>query len=347
MRLTLARHARGARHADKTRRRRSRRRALYGAGGLLCATLALGGWAAYHRLDGNLATTDIDARLGDDRPARTAEGATNILVLGSDSRAGANRTYGAHVSGARSDTAMLVHLDAHRTTAAVISVPRDTVVHRPPCPRPDGGSTPEERAAMFNTAYTVGGSACTVKTLEEMSRVRVDHVVEVDFTGFKKLIDAIGGVRISVPQDIHDPKSGLDLTEGTHHLNGEQALALVRTRHGIGDGSDLGRIRLQQKFLAVLTEQLRSDRLLSDPLRLYRVADTATSALTTDKDLGSLRALTALARSLSGIEPDDIDFRTLPVRPYPQDPNRVVAAQPEATELWQAVRGDGPLPPAP
>ncbi|QNS08373.1 LCP family protein [Streptomyces xanthii] len=240
---------------------------------------------------------------------------------------------------------MLVHVAGNRKSATVVSIPRDTVVHRPSCPRTDGGSTPEDGAAMFNTAYSVGGSACTVKTVEQMSHVRIDHVIEVDFTGFKRLIDAIGGVDVTTEQDIHDPRSGLDLTAGTHTLHGQQALALVRTRYGIGDGSDLGRIRLQRRFLTALVEQLHSDRLFSDPVRLYKTADAATSALTTDTDLGSVRALTHLARDVNRVGPHAVRFRTLPVRPNPRDPNRVTADRPAADTLWNALRQDRTPPP--
>ncbi|MFZ3566190.1 LCP family protein [Streptomyces sp. BH097] len=323
---------------------RGRRRTLWCTAVLLCAAVALGGWGLYRRLDRNLATTDIGAALGSDRPPRSGT-SMNILVLGSDTRAGANSTYGAHISGARSDTTMLLHVEGDRKHATVVSIPRDTVVDRPACPLPHGGTAPEAKAAMFNSAYGVGGSACTVKTVEHLSRIRVDHVVEVDFTGFKRLIDVIGGVEVTTDQNIHDPKSGLDLAAGTHRLHGEQALALVRTRYGIGDGSDLGRIQLQQRFMAALVEQLHGGRLLTNPARLYRVADAATSALTTDEDLGSLRALTSLARGLSGIGADDIRFRTLPVKPYPRDPNRVMAHEPAARALWESLRSGGPLPP--
>ncbi|MFZ3598731.1 LCP family protein [Streptomyces sp. BH104] len=175
-----------------------RRRALWCTAVLLRAAVALGGWGLYRRLDRNLATTDI---------------------------------------GARSDTTMLLHVYGDRKHATVVSIPRDTVVDRPACPRPHGRTAPEVGAAMFNTAYGVGGSARTVKTVEHLSRIRVDHVVEVDFTGFKRLIDVIGGVEVTTDQNIHDPKSGLDLAAGTHRLHGEQTLALV------GIGADTIRFR--------------------------------------------------------------------------------------------------------
>lgn len=297
------------------------------------------------KLDGNHASTDVDATLGADRPAHTVAGALNILLLGSDSRTGKNQEYGQDGGSARSDTAMLVHLGEGRTNAVVVSIPRDTMVERPACPLPGGGTSQAAGPTMFNTAYEAGGLPCAVKTVERLSKVRIDHVIDVDFTGFKRLVTAIGGVKITTDKAIHDKSSHLDLDAGTHHLNGEQALGLVRTRHGYGDGSDLGRIALQQKFMAALVGELRSSALLTDPVKLYKAADAATSAITTDKGLDSAQDLLGLARSLSGLKPSDIDFRTLPVGPYPQDPNRVSVKQPEADALWQAVRDDT-APPA-
>ncbi|MGW1076302.1 LCP family protein [Streptomyces sp. NPDC002537] len=310
------------------------------------AAAGVGGWLVYSKLDHNLTSTDLNAALGPDRPARTATGTLNILLLGSDSRAGANGKYGEDQGGARSDTAMLVHLAKGRKTAVVVSIPRDTMVARPACPTGEGSGT--EQAAdpvMFNSAYAVGGAACAVKTVEQISGVRVDHYIDLDFTGFKKLVDAVGGVDITTDKAIHDRQSHLDLEAGTHHLGGEQALGLVRTRHGIGDGSDLGRIGLQQLFMASLAGQLNGSGLLSNPVKLYKVADAATSAITTDKGLGSVKDLLGFARSLAGLKPSAIDFRTMPVGPYPADPNRVMAKQPQADALWRAVRDDT-TPPA-
>ncbi|WEB39551.1 LCP family protein [Streptomyces yunnanensis] len=311
----------------------------------LATVLALGGWLLYARLDANLATTDVDAALGSDRPTRGPDGSLNILLLGSDSRAGQNAEYGADAGGARSDTAMLVHLAKGRREATVVSIPRDTMVTRPACPLPNGRASRAATATMFNSAYSVGGSACAVKTVEQLGRVRIDHVLDVDFTGFKKLVDAVGGVTVTTDQAIHDRDSHLDLEAGRHRLDGEQALGLVRTRHSIGDSSDLGRIKLQQKFMAALAQQLSGSGLLTDPVRLYQVADAATSALTTDKALGSAQALLGLARSLADLQPSRIAFRTLPVGPYPKDPNRVAVKRPEADALFTAVRDDTALPP--
>ncbi|MFF8725493.1 LCP family protein [Streptomyces sp. NPDC015171] len=335
-----------------------RSRALKAAGLALAGVLVLGTAAAgyaYWHLNNNIKSVDIDSALGDNRPARATTsagtsvrtaaaplptGALNILVLGSDSRSGkANRTLGGgDSSGARSDTAMVVHIDAGRTKATVVSIPRDTLVTRPSCPLPSGGSTAVAHGAMFNTAYEVGGPVCAVKTVESMTHVRMDHYVEIDFSGFAKLVDALGGVTVTTGQDIDDDRSHLRLDAGTHHLDGTRALALARTRHGIGDGSDLGRIGLQQKLVTALLERMAAIDLLTDPAELYRVADAATAGLTTDTGLDSLGELTKLGRSLKGLTSGRVRTVMMPVVVAPQDPNRVVAKEPAAGDLWDSLR---------
>ncbi|MEU6588905.1 LCP family protein [Streptomyces sp. NPDC046881] len=329
-----------------------RPRALRIAGLTLAGTLVLGaataGWA-YRHLDRNIRSVDINSALGDDRPAPATPstsasplptGSLNILVLGSDSRSGkANRELGGGDSGgARSDTAMVVHLDAGRTRATVVSIPRDTLVTRPSCPLSSGGSTAPAYGAMFNSAYEVGGPVCAVKTVESLTGVRMDHYLEIDFSGFAKLVDALGGVDVTTTEDIDDDRSHLHLAAGTHHLGGEQALALARTRHGIGDGSDLGRIGLQQMLVKDLLEQLSGAGLLTDPAKLYQVADAVTAGLTTDTGLDSLNELVGLGRSLRGLTADRVRTVTMPVVTAPSDPNRVVAEEPQAGRLWASLR---------
>jgi LCP family protein required for cell wall assembly len=332
--------------------------ALRIAGLTLVGALVLGaatvGWAYWH-LNHNIESVDIDSALGDDRPARAVitpapaasvsasplpTGSLNILVLGSDSRSGkANEELGGGDStGARSDTAMVVHIDAGRTRATVVSIPRDTLVTRPSCPLASGGSTAVAYQTMFNSAYSVGGAVCAVKTVESMTHVRMDHYVEIDFSGFAKLVDALGGVDVTTTQDIDDDKSHLHLKSGPHHLDGAQALALARTRHGIGDGSDLGRIGLQQQLVKALLEQMAATNLLTDPAKLYRAADVVTAGLTTDTGLDSLSELIRLGQSLKGLTADQVKTVMMPVVTAPSDPNRVIAKEPAASELWASLR---------
>ncbi|MGW0603027.1 LCP family protein [Streptomyces sp. NPDC002640] len=351
---------RGRGAAARTPNRRWVRAVRYTLGGVLVLAAVGGGWAYWH-LDGNIRSVDIDAALGDDRPhapvgmpmqsagasqgsAEGGGGALNILLLGSDSRDGEeNRRLGGGSPGsARADTAMVVHLAEGRTSATVVSIPRDTLVTRPACPLPDGGTTAAAQGVMFNSAYAVGGPVCAVKTVEALSGVPMDHYLEVDFAGFANLVDALGGVTVELAEPIDDDLSHLHVDAGVHHLYGEDALALARTRHGVGDGSDLGRIGLQQQLVRALMEQVERADLLTDPVRLYQVADAATSGLTADTGLDSLEELAGFARSLSGLTPASVRTVTLPVVPAPFDRNRVVPDEPEAGELWASLLPGAP-----
>jgi LCP family protein required for cell wall assembly len=350
-------------NGEEDRRKGRRSRALKAVGltlaGALVLGIAAGGWVYWH-LNDNIKSVDINNALGDDRPPKTVAtpsatalapaspsasplptGAMNILVLGSDSRSGQENAKlggGGESSGARSDTAMVVHIDPGRSRATIVSIPRDTLVTRPSCPLPSGGSTAVAYGAMFNSAYSVGGPVCAVKTAESITGIRMDHFIEIDFSGFAKLVDALGGVEVTTDQDINDDMSHLHLKKGTHHLDGTQALALARTRHGIGDGSDLGRIGLQQNLVKALLEQMAHTDLLGDPTRLYRVADAATSSLTTDTGLGSLTKLMNLGESLRGLTADRVTTVTMPVVLAPTDHNRVIAREPAASDLWKSLR---------
>ncbi|TWG06462.1 LCP family protein [Streptomyces brevispora] len=316
---------------------------------VLVLVIAAGGTAywLYSRIDGNITGVDINKALGDDRPEKLPTSGQNLLVLGSDSRAGAENKAlggGGSVSGARSDTAMVVHIPEGRSRAVAVSIPRDTLVTRPECTKADGSTMDSANRVMFNSVYSQVGPACVVKTVEKMSGVRIDHYLEINFAGFKDLVDAIGGVTVDVPQDIHDKASGLDLTAGPHKLDGTESLSYVRTRHGIGDGSDLGRIGLQQQFLLALLSEVKSQNLLGSPTNAYRFADSATKSLTTDEGLASLRSLTEFARSMNGVDPGSMETIMLPVAYDKIDPNRVVAAQPQARTLWKALREDATIP---
>ncbi|ATW50589.1 LCP family protein [Streptomyces peucetius] len=298
----------------------------------------------WFKLNGNLQGVDIKAALGEDRPKNIDNGSMDILVLGSDSRAGANSEYGADEGAARSDTAMVVHVYQGHKKASVVSVPRDTLVERPACTDREGTAVPGEQRAMFNTAYEVGGPACAVKTVEAMSGIRMDHYIEVDFTGFKKLIDELGGVDITTRQPINDTKSHLDLPPGTHNLDGEQALGLVRTRKSVGDGSDLGRIQLQQAFMKAFIEQVKDVGVFSSPKKLLDLADAATKAITPDSELDSVNELMGFARGLSALGASDVHMITMPVRYDPDDPNRVVPVETGARQVWSALKQDRPIP---
>ncbi|MFG3657552.1 LCP family protein [Streptomyces sp. NPDC047706] len=343
-------------HGPRRRSRGPRRKpGAKGRRGLLIAAwttagvVVLGGTGfgyVYFTLNGNLRSVDIDQVLGTDRPGKVDNGSENILVLGSDTRAGANDELGggADDGSARSDTAMIVHVHEGRKTASVVSIPRDTLIDRPACTDADGGTHEAASQVMFNSAYSTGGASCAVKTVESLTGIRMDHYLEADFAGFQQLIDELGGVEVTTTKDIEDPESHLDLEAGTHRLTGEQALGLVRTRHGVGDGSDLGRIQLQQAFVKALVEQVEDIGLLTSPKKLYDLADTATNTVTTDSALGSVDALMSFASGLKGISASKMDMVTMPVQYDPADPNRVLLDETRARQVWTALKNDRPIP---
>lgn len=182
-----------------------------------------------------------------------------------------------------------------------------------------------------------------MKTTEQLTGLRMNHYIEIDFAGFASFVNAIGGATVTTSVDIHDQDSGLDLKAGTTHLDGDQALAFVRTRHGVGDGSDLGRIELQKEMVRSIISQVESIGLLTNPAKLYSVGDTLTKAITTDSQLASVSALTGLGEELKGIGTSRLTMVTMPVVTAPSDPNRVVAQQPQAAQVWSALRADQPV----
>ncbi|MGW2932644.1 LCP family protein [Streptomyces sp. NPDC001156] len=342
----------GPRSRAKGRRRKPRgkgRRALLVTAWTAAGIVVLGGTGlgyVYFKLNGNIKSVDINQALGTDRPTKVDNGSENILVLGSDSRSGSNKKLGGGTDdgSARSDTAMIVHLYKGHKRASVVSIPRDTLVDRPRCTGTNGTAYPAASAVMFNSAYSTGGAACAVKTVESLTGIRMDHYVEVDFSGFQKLIDDLGGVQVTTTKNIDDKNSHLDLQAGTHTLDGQQALGLVRTRHGVGDGSDLGRIQLQQAFIKALVEQVDHIGVLSSPTRLLDLADTATKSITTDSDLASVKALASFADGLKGIGSSHMNMVTTPVEYDPSDPNRVLVEKSKAKLVWDALKNDKPIP---
>ncbi|WP_053708314.1 LCP family protein [Streptomyces sp. NRRL B-3648] len=342
---TPRRRSKGRRRKAPSTGRRAVRATAWTAAGVVLLGGAGAGYV-YFKLNGNLHSVDINQALGSDRPTKVDNGSENILVLGSDTRSGTNRKLGGGTDdgSARSDTAMIVHVYQGHKKASVVSIPRDTLVDRPQCTDTKGTAHPAASGVMFNEAYSTGGAACAVKTVESITGIRMDHYLEVDFEGFQKLIDDLGGVQVTTTRNIRDPQSHLDLKAGTHTLDGEQALGLVRTRHGVGDGSDLGRIQLQQAFVKALIDQVKHVGVFTNPKKLYDLADTATKAVTTDSDLGSVNSLMDFAGGLKGISSSHMKMVTMPVRYDPANPNRVLLARSKAQLVWNALRNDQPIP---
>ena len=267
----------------------------------------------------------------------------NVLLIGSDSRDGAGNKVGGDTPGL-SDTTILLHLSANRKLAYGVSLPRDAMVQRPACERKDGKGTAPGELSMFNAAYAVGGPACTWKTVEQLTGIRIDHFVVVDFNGFKKMVDALGGVEVCVPREVNDTTGHISLPAGTYNVKGQRALDYVRVRHDIGsvENGDIGRMKRQQAFLASMANKAVSAGTLINPVRLYKFLDAATKSLTTDPGLASLSKLRSLSSSFNGIGLDNIQFLTVPFQPYAPDPNRLQWA-PQAKQLWKQIRADKPV----
>ncbi|WP_046508724.1 LCP family protein [Streptomyces odonnellii] len=306
------------------------------------------GWWFYKKLDGNIrtdTTTAAELRTYEkERPTPIVLDAKNILLIGSDTRSGeGNGKYGQDDGGSqRSDTTILLHLAADRQSATAVSLPRDLMVEVPSCRKPDGTRSTAQ-FAQFNWAFQFGGAACTIRTVEKLTGIRIDHHMVIDFTGFKDVVDAVDGVEVCLKEPVDDVQALLRLPAGRQTLDGEQALGFVRARHGIGDGSDTQRMERQQRFLGALFKKVRSNGVLLNPTRLYPVLDAATKSLTTDPGLATLPDLYELARSMQSVPTEKVQFMTVPRQPYSADPNRDELVEPDAENLFERLREDEPV----
>jgi len=286
--------------------------------------------------------------LGSHRPP-VYNASENILLVGSDSRAGSNQKFGKFIQGQRSDTMLIVHIRPDHKGAVVVSLPRDSLVPILAC-KPDGlgdSGQPAQpgQTEMLNATFAFGGPPCLWKTVEQETGVRIDHYVGLTFAGFEKVINDVGGVNVCLPEAVKDPKSGLNLSAGRHHVWGPQALAFWRERY-VGEGSDLQRIQRQQYLMAGLMQEVKSGQLLGNYGKMYSVLRDAARALTTDQGL-SLSDMAALAGDLRLLSTKTVQFVTVPNIPAPADPSRVVWEQPQAKRLFRALAHDRALPKMP
>jgi LCP family protein required for cell wall assembly len=335
--------------ASEPRRRRPLRTVLLVLAVLVSLIVAAAA-IAYVRLDKSIHTFSSKG-ISKHRPPPTVAG-QNILLIGSDSRAGADSGLGGKGSAVgRSDTTLFVHIYEGGRRAVAVSIPRDALVDIPRCLLPDGSWSEPQTSVMFNQAFTVGltpagNPACTVNTVEEMTHMRIDHTVIADFAGFAAMTDIVGGVPVCVPDDVYqgdlDPnrreQGKLIFHKGVQTVSGAKALDYVRLRHGIGDGSDIGRMRRQQAFLGSVIAKVRAEGLT--PTKILPLADAATKYLTVDPQLGTAQKLLSFVLSLRNMTPDDIVFLTTPWR---YDGPRVALVHPDVDRLWAALRADQPV----
>jgi LCP family protein required for cell wall assembly len=312
---------------------------------LVLAVLAA--YVKYRSVWDSIKRVDVTGLIGNVPKLNNAE---NILILGSDTRIGQNGIGGTSTStpGGRSDTLMLLHISPGLKGATVMSIPRDSEVPILECGQSDG--TPGQQAApgqleRINAALNNGGPACTWKTVAQETGIHIDHFIQLDFTGFEKIVDDLGGVTICLPARVNDPRSGLDLSAGRHHVWGREALAFWREREAVGQGSDLQRIQRDQYLMASLAQGIEHSGLLNSPTKILHVITDAANAMTTDTGLDQSTML-QIADSLRGLRPSLVQFVTAPNVAYPQDPNAVEFAQPQADELFSAIAHDNKLPKA-
>jgi len=275
-----------------------------GSGLLLAIALLVSGCLYWYAksLNDDLARTDPFSDITGGRPVKTVDGALNILMLGSDSRDpdGSKGDNGA----ARTDTIILMHIPASHDKAYLVSIPRDMYVNVPKTADGQFGG----RKAKINAAYAWGGASLMVQTVEGFTGVRIDHVVIIDFFGFKDVTDALGGVDLYIEQDIksiHTPFR--QFKKGTQHLNGEEALDYVRQRYQFKDG-DFARVRHQQEFLKALMDKAASTGTLTNPPKLNNFLKAATKAMTVDQSF----SLVDMALQFRNLRSDNLAFLTSP-----------------------------------
>jgi len=272
---------------------------------VLAGLVAAGGAYAVHRLERSY-DRNIQ-RFGDpfksipqeDRPAPVTKAAMNVLLLGSDSRISAGDPAQWVVGAQRTDAIMIVHIPADRSAAYVVSIPRDSYV-----------DIPGHGKNKINAAFSFGGPTLMVRTVEQLTRVRIDHMVVVDFTGFKEITDALGGVTITVPRATSDERASF--RAGTYRMDGTTALNYVRQRHNLA-GGDFDRERRQQNWIRSVAGEAISTGTLAHPFTLNKVLTALTKSIATD-DSFTIGEMRDLAVSLRGIHSDDLGMLTAPVQ---------------------------------
>jgi LCP family protein required for cell wall assembly len=328
-------------------RRRVRKVVLWTAVGLVLVLAAgvASAYGYYHSLRSGMVQHDLGAVLDEeDRPERLSD-AVNILFIGSDGYEEGSTAYSQEFEGERSDSIMLAHISPDRRVS-VISFPRDSLVQLPECdPYARTEGTPGY-FGMINAAMYHGGPPCVVRTIESLTDIRVDHFVHLSFMSFRDVVDAIGGVRMCIPEPMSDRRSHLDIDAGDQVLDGDQALSFVRARYEIGDGGDIGRIDRQQMFLGALADQVTSSDVLTSPSKLNGILEAVAQHSATDQEL-TLNKMLTVAVTLTDVDLSDIEFHTVPWYQAPYDPNRVMWYPEESEELFAAVREGRPLPPLP
>lgn len=266
-----------------------------------------------------------------------ASGAVNLLIIGDDTRDGQTGHYGSNPGSALNDVNILIHISADHSKATVISIPRDTYLDVPACKSVTGAVVAAETDVKLNSVLTYGGVACIRDTVASLTGLTIPYVGLITFDGVVAMSDAVGGVPVCVASAINDDYTGLHLSAGEHTLKGAKALEFLRTRHGVGDGSDLTRISSQQVFLSSLVRKLKSTSTLTDITKLYSVADAATSHMTLSTSLANADSIVSVAEAVAPISLSKVVFVQYPTT---VSGDGVVPNATLDSALMQAVKSD-------
>ncbi|MGW2131681.1 LCP family protein [Streptomyces coelicoflavus] len=338
------------RPAKKKAKKKSRgKKILLWTGGTMAFVILAVGTAGYlylQHLNDNIESLPDD---GASTGGFQKDQAINILLIGTDKRTGSgNDGYGDKGSAGHADTTLLLHVSKDRSNATALSIPRDLIVDIPDCPTTqEDGSTKViagSSGVRFNQSLGQSGRtpSCTMRTVTELTGVKPDNFMVADFNAVKTLSSAVEGVDVCLAKDINDPDSHLNLSKGEHTIEGEEALAFVRTRHSVGFGGDLSRIELQQQFLSSLMRKLKSNDTLTSPTKMVKLAEAATEALTVDSKLDSIGKLKDLGLELGKLDTKNLTFATVPVKDNPAEetPVTVVLKEGPAQQVFDMVKND-------
>jgi LCP family protein required for cell wall assembly len=314
--------------------------------GLVLSVASLGGFFVYVNAQIQASGIDVFEADGDKFELPTAaqiNGPINMLLIGSDTRQDQGANYGDH-EGELADVIMLLHIAEDRNNAVAMSFPRDLIIDVPQCPNPDGEPFAARENVQINATMATGGPACTLLAVQALTGVVIPYLAVIDFKGVIAMSEVVGGVDVCVAQPIDDPKSKLQLEAGEHTLIGEQALAFLRTRYGVGDGSDLSRISNQQVFLTSLVRKLKGEGVLSNPFKMFTVATAAVDNMILSRSLTDLGVMLGMAREVNQVDLDKITFIKLPVYSMEGEYAGRVGLIPDQSELlFTKLRNDEPL----
>jgi len=267
-------------------------------------------------------------------------GPINFLLVGSDTRDGQGDEFG-EVTSELADVIMLLHISQDRKDAVVVSFPRDLLVAVPECPNPDGDPFPARQRQQINSSISSGGVACTHLAVQELTGLEIPFLAMIDFKGVIEMSNAIGGVEVVIDKPISDDYSKFYIEAGTHTLKGTEALAFLRTRHGIGDGSDLARISNQQMFLMSLFEKVKQDGVLNNPIYLYSLASAAARNMKLSESITDVSTMVTLAVALRDVDTSRMVFMQVPSRVLSgSDAGRLEPLYDEANLLFDQIRAD-------